>query len=224
VKPTDAASSCRTAESLRLGAVIAVVTIERESDAIPVVEALMGGGIGAIELTLRTPAALAALKRMRAAAPKLQLGAGTVLTPAQADLAQDAGADFALAPGFDAATVTHCARLGLPFIPGVATASEVQQAINLGCRVLKFFPAEALGGARGLRLLNAPFEHLGLRFVPLGGIDAGLAPGYLAQRCVAAVGGSWIASAERIRRAAWSEIREQAAAASALTRPAANVS
>lgn len=195
---------------------IAVVTVERESDAEPIIEALVAGGIGAIELTLRTPAALSSLKLMRAAAPNVRLGAGTVLTPAQADLARAAGADFALAPGLDEETVRHCARIGLPFIPGVATASEIQKAVNLGCRFLKLFPAEALGGARGLRMLNAPFEHLGLRYLPLGGIDATLAGGYLAQRCVATVGGSWIASAERIRRQAWDEIREQAAAAVAI--------
>jgi 2-dehydro-3-deoxyphosphogluconate aldolase/(4S)-4-hydroxy-2-oxoglutarate aldolase len=203
-----------------LGAVIAVVTVERASDAEPIIGALLAGGISAIELTLRTPAALPALKLMRGAAPHLRLGAGTVLTPAQADLAQAAGADFALAPGLDEETVRHCARIGLPFIPGVATASEIQKATNLGCRFLKFFPAEALGGARGLRMLNAPFEHLGLRFLPLGGIEATLAGGYLAQRCVATVGGSWIASAERIRRGAWDEIREQAAAAMAIGRSA----
>jgi 2-dehydro-3-deoxyphosphogluconate aldolase / (4S)-4-hydroxy-2-oxoglutarate aldolase len=196
--------------------IVAVVTIERASDAAPLGAALMKGGIRAVELTLRTPAALDALRTMRAAAPELLLGAGTVLSPGQADAAKEAGAGFALAPGFDLATVRRCAEIEFPFVPGVATASDIQAALGAGCRLLKFFPAEPLGGVKGLRTLAAPFAHLGVKYLPLGGIDLAKAPGYLGEPCVAAVGGSWIATAELIRSQAWGVIQQNARAAAAL--------
>lgn len=189
---------------------LAVVTLERVEDAAPLAAALREGGIQAAELALRTPVALDALQALRQAAPDLLLGAGTVLSPQQADEAQKAGADFALAPGLDAATVRHCAQRGFPFIPGVATPSEMQLAIGLGCRVLKFFPAEALGGAAGLRAAAQPFAHLGVRYLPMGGIDAGQAAAYAALPAVAAVGGSWIAPPEDIRHGAWNKIAGRA--------------
>jgi 2-dehydro-3-deoxyphosphogluconate aldolase/(4S)-4-hydroxy-2-oxoglutarate aldolase len=144
------------------------------------------------------------------------VGAGTVLMPEQVDAARDAGAGFALAPGFDLATVRHCAASAFPFVPGVATASDIQAALAAGCRVLKFFPAEPLGGARGLEILAAPFAHLGVKYLPLGGIDEGNAPAYLRLPAVAAVGGSWIAARELIRSCAWDEIRRRAGQAVAL--------
>jgi 2-dehydro-3-deoxyphosphogluconate aldolase/(4S)-4-hydroxy-2-oxoglutarate aldolase len=150
---------------------------------------------------------------MRTIAPDFLLGAGTVLTPAQAEAAQAAGADFALAPGLDAATVRHCAQLGFPIVPGVATATDIQAAWALGCGCQKFFPAEALGGAAGLRMLAAPFAHLPLSFLPLGGIDETRLPAYLAMTAVAAVGGSWIAPTDLIRRQEWAEIERRARAA-----------
>lgn len=204
----SAASSCYT--RLASARVVPVITLDRPEDATPLAEMLVAAGIRSIELALRTPAALAALRAMRHAASGLLLGAGTVLTTDQADEAKAAGADFALAPGFDAAMVRHCAAIGLPFIPGVATASEIQMAIGLGCSLLKWFPAEPLGGVRGLRTLAAPFQHLGIRFLPLGGITEETTPSYLAESHVAAVGGSWIATSELIRRRAWDEIRQNA--------------
>jgi len=196
---------------LRAARILAVVTIDDVAAVAPLTEALVGGGLRAVELALRTPIALEALRAMRTAAPDLLLGAGTVLSPAQADAVLAAGADFALAPGWDPATARHCADIGLPFVPGVATASEIQAAVAHGCRILKLFPAEPLGGVRGLRVLAAPFAHLGVRFVPLGGITAESSAAYLAEPLVAAVGGSWIATPEAIRRRAWDEIRQNAA-------------
>ena len=200
-------------ERLRAARVMAVVTLEQVTDVVPLVAALRAGGVRAVEVALRTPSALEALRLMRAVAPDFLLGAGTVLTPAQADAARAAGANFALAPGLDAATVRHCAQLGLPFVPGVATATDIQAAWALGCGCQKFFPAEALGGGAGLRLLAAPFAHLPVNFLPLGGIDETRLPAYLALPAVAAVGGSWIAPTELIRQQAWSEIERRAAAA-----------
>lgn len=198
---------------LRAARVVAVVTLDDVAAVAPLAEALIDGGIRAVELALRTPVSVEALHALRAAAPQLLLGAGTVLTCAQADAVKAARADFALAPGWDATTAEHCARIGLPFVPGVATASEIQAAVAHGCRCLKFFPAEPLGGVRGLRVLAAPFAHLGVRFVPLGGITAESSESYLAEPLVAAVGGSWIAPADAIRRHAWNEIRQNAARA-----------
>jgi len=196
--------------------IVPVLTLDRAAAAAPLAAALAGAGLGAVELALRTPDALDALRAFRAAAPQLLLGAGTVLTPAQADAAKAAGADFALAPGLDAATVRHCAAIGLPFIPGVATASDIQAALGLGCTFLKWFPAEPLGGVKGLRTLAAPFRHLGVRYLPLGGISAETTGAYLAEPDVAAVGGSWIATPELIRRGAWDEIARHARTAAEL--------
>ncbi|MEY4686477.1 MAG: hypothetical protein RIR76_500 [Verrucomicrobiota bacterium] len=203
-------------ERLASARIVAVVTLDAAADAAPLAEALTAGGLRAVELALRTPAALAALRAMRVAAPGLLLGAGTVLSPEQAGAAQAAGADFALAPGFDVLTARHCGAIGLPFVPGVATASDIQAALREGFRLLKWFPAEPLGGTRGLRALAAPFAHLGVRYLPLGGIDEAKAPAYLAEPAVAAVGGSWIAPADLIRRREWETIRSRAAAAVAL--------
>ena len=211
------------AARLAAARIVAVVTVEQPEVAAALAAALGAGGIGAVELTLRTPAALDALRAMRLAAPGLLLGAGTVLTAAQAEAVKAAGADFALAPGFDLATVRRSGEIGLPCVPGVATASDIQAALGAGCRLLKFFPAEPLGGVRGLRILAAPFAHLEVRYLPLGGIDLAKTPAYLAEPGVAAVGGSWIAPPELIRRRAWDVIRQQAAAAAALA-PAVQIS
>ncbi len=213
--PTAAAPSPRL-DRLTAARVIAVVVVERPEDAAPLAHALVAGGLRAVELALRTPAAPDALRAMREAAPGLLLGAGTVLTSEHADAAKAAGADFALAPGLDVATLRHCGRIGLPLVPGVATASDIQAALREGCRLLKFFPAEPLGGARGLQTLAAPFAHLGTRYVPMGGIDAARAPAYLADPAVAAIGGSWMVPAALIRRHAWDELRATAAQAVAL--------
>ena len=137
------------AARLAAARIVAVVTVEQPEVAAALAAALGAGGIGAVELTLRTPAALDALRAMRLAAPGLLLGAGTVLTAAQAEAVKAAGADFALAPGFDLATVRRSGEIGLPFVPGVATDSDIQAALGAGCRLLKFFPAEPLGGVRG---------------------------------------------------------------------------
>ncbi len=201
---------------LEAARIVAVVTLERESDAAPLAQALAEGGIRAVEVALRTPASLEALHAMRFARPDFLLGAGTALNGAQVEAAKVAGADFALAPGLDAETVKHAARIGLPFMPGVATASEIQAAAGLGCQLLKFFPAEPLGGARGLRTVAAPFQHLGMRFLPLGGITLAGMTDYLVEPTVIAVGGSWIAPSELIRRGAWSEIQANAARAAAM--------
>ena len=201
---------------LRTARLVAVITIERPDDVQPLCRALLTGGVSVIECALRTPRALEALTQIKQAFPEVLLGAGTVLTPDQAEKARQAGADFALAPGFDAETVRHCAQIALPFIPGVATASEIQAAIALGCRWLKWFPAGPMGGVSTLRTLAAPFRHLVVSYLPLGGISVDLLKDYLAEPDVGAVGGSWIAPTELVRLRSWGEIERRASMAAAL--------
>lgn len=183
--------------------VIAVLVLDDPRHAVPVGRALLDGGVDVIELTLRTPAALESLSLLRRELPELLLGAGTVRTPRQVDEVVEAGAAFALAPGLNRAVIERAAARRLPFIPGVMTPSELDTALELGCREVKFFPAEPAGGVRLLASLHSPFGHLGVRYIPLGGLNLSNAPTYLAEPSVLAVGGSWIATRELIRRETW---------------------
>jgi 2-dehydro-3-deoxyphosphogluconate aldolase/(4S)-4-hydroxy-2-oxoglutarate aldolase len=134
--------------------VIAVLIVDQAQDAIPLAQALLAGGIDAMELTLRTPAALDALRRIKAEVPKMLVGAGTVLTPEQVSEVAAAGADFAVSPGMNPRVVLAARELGLPFAPGIATPSDIEQAIECGCKLLKFFPAEPLGGLSYLKAIR----------------------------------------------------------------------
>lgn len=195
---------------------IAVAIVDDPDRAVPLARALLAGGVDAIELTFRTPRAVEALKRIVAEVPEALVGAGTVLTPAQVREAKDAGAAFAVAPGFNPDVVRAAADLGLPFAPGVMTPSEIEGAYALGCtRILKFFPASVAGGLAGLRTLAAPYKHLGLRFIPLGGLKRENTAEWLADPLVAACGGSWIAPAKLIAAGDWAAITDNARAASA---------
>tara|TARA_B100000686_G_C16441292_1_gene787112 strand:- start:85 stop:738 length:654 start_codon:yes stop_codon:yes gene_type:complete len=194
----------------RLG-VLAVLVIDDEKHAVPLAEALLQGGIDCIELTLRTDAALEAVKLMKTHFEELTIGCGTVLNARQVDQSLEAGADFAVSPGFNPKTLLHAREVGLPFAPGVATASEIEHAVELGCSLLKFFPSETSGGLAHLKVLSAPFRHLGVKFVPLGGINLGNLENYLEERdLIAAVGGSWIAPRDLIVAEDWSSIERLA--------------
>lgn len=195
---------------------IAVAVVEDPDRAVPLARALLAGGVDAIELTFRTPRAVEALRRIASEVPETLVGAGTVLTPAQVREAKDAGAAFAVAPGFNPDVVRAAADIGLPFAPGVMTPSEIEGAYALGCtRILKFFPASVAGGLPGLRTLAAPYKHLGIRFIPLGGLKLANTAEWLADPLVAACGGSWIAPAKLIDAGDWAAISENARAASA---------
>jgi 2-dehydro-3-deoxyphosphogluconate aldolase / (4S)-4-hydroxy-2-oxoglutarate aldolase len=172
-------------------------------------------------VTLRSPAAMAALEIM-AGFPGLLVGAGTVLDPGQVARAADAGARFAVSPGFDPLVVDACQARSLPVLPGAVTATEVQRVRRAGITVCKFFPAQAAGGLRTLSALAGPFPEL--RFVPTGGIGPATAARYLASPCVHAVGGSWMVARELVTAGQWDRIRELAsqAAAIAASRPAAS--
>jgi len=190
--------------------VIAVLVIDDPRHAVPVGRALLDGGIDCIELTLRTPAALESLRQIRHELPDLAAGVGTVRTVEQVAEVAEAGAAFGLAPGLNRAVVGAAIGRGLPFIPGVMTPTELDAAVELGCREVKFFPAEPVGGVRFLSALHAPFSHLGVRYIPLGGLNLSNLPAYLAEPSVLAVGGSWIATRELIRREDWPAITRAA--------------
>jgi 2-dehydro-3-deoxyphosphogluconate aldolase/(4S)-4-hydroxy-2-oxoglutarate aldolase len=186
--------------------VIAVLVIDEARDAVPLARALLAGGVTAMELTLRTAAALDALKAIRQEVPEMLAGIGTILTPAQVDDVVKAGAAFGVAPGFNRRVVEAAQANGLSFAPGICTPSDIEAALELGCRLLKFFPAETCGGVKHLESMAAPYLHLGLRYVPLGGLTARNMVDYLATPLVPAVGGSWLAKRDAIKAGDWAGI------------------
>ena len=193
----------------RLG-VIPVVVLDDPASADALADALIKGGLPTAELTLRTPAALESIKAL-ATHDDLLVGAGTVTSPYQAQAALDAGATYIVGPGFSTAVSRECATLGVPYIPGVVTPTEVLHALDAGWEVLKFFPAEAAGGIAMLTALSAPFGSA--RFVPTGGIAAQGLSAYLALASVHAVGGTWIAPRADLAARDFSAIAERAAQA-----------
>ena len=187
----------------RIG-LVPVIMIDSPRDAVPLAEALLDGGIGCAEVTFRTPAAAEAIAGISSTCRELLVGAGTVLTVEQAEQATQAGAQYVVAPGFDPAVVGWCQERNVPVIPGVATPTEISMALARGLDLLKFFPAEAMGGVQTLQALSAPFA--GVRFVPTGGITAANLPQYLALPNVAACGGSWMAKEGMISAGEFTEI------------------
>jgi 2-dehydro-3-deoxyphosphogluconate aldolase/(4S)-4-hydroxy-2-oxoglutarate aldolase len=186
--------------------VVPVVVIEKAEDAVPIAEALVAGGLDVIEITLRTPAALEALRRIVRALPQMFAGAGTILASEQVGQAVDAGAQFGVAPGLNVEVARRASEAGLPFVPGVMTPSEVELAMGLGLKLLKFFPAEPAGGVKMLKALAGPYAHTGVKFLPLGGINAANAGEYLALQVVGAIGGSWLAEKAVVAARDWREI------------------
>ncbi|HEY4300261.1 MAG TPA: bifunctional 4-hydroxy-2-oxoglutarate aldolase/2-dehydro-3-deoxy-phosphogluconate aldolase [Candidatus Didemnitutus sp.] len=198
--------------------VMAVIAIDDPENAVPLARALADGGVKGIEMTLRTPAAVEAIRRIRAGCPDVLIGAGTVLNRSQVEQVKAAGAIFGVSPGCNPSTLRAARELGLPFAPGVASPSDVEVAVEHGCRLLKFFPAATCGGLPHLNAMAAPFAHLGIRYIPLGGISAAELGAYLASPHVACVGGSWLAKPEVIRARDWKKITELATAAMAIVK------
>jgi 2-dehydro-3-deoxyphosphogluconate aldolase/(4S)-4-hydroxy-2-oxoglutarate aldolase len=196
-------------ERLARRPVIPVIVIEDENDAEPLAEALLAGGLDLIEVTLRTAAAAAALGRIIRRFPEMLVGAGTVVTREQAQRCLDLGVSFGVAPGFNPETVHTFEQRGVPFMPGVLTPSEIEAAYAHGCTLLKFFPAEAAGGPTMLRALAGPYESLGLRFCPTGGVSLDNMNDYLSLPQVFAVGGSWLAGKRQIAEKQWPVITRQ---------------
>ncbi len=186
--------------------IVPVVVLDDVDHAEPLAEALLAGGLDVMEVTFRTQAAPEAIRRIARRFPEILLGAGTLLEPGQVGQARDAGAVFGLAPGLNEPVVAAAARLGMVFTPGVMTPSEIDRALGLGCKLLKFFPAENAGGARMLAAQAAPFAHTGVRFVPTGGITAGNLADYLHLPVVAAVGGSWMVDRKLVAAGDFAEV------------------
>lgn len=193
--------------------VVAVLVIDEVADAVPVARALCDGGIDVMELTLRTPAAIDALAAIRKDVPEMLPGIGTILRIDQVRAVHEAGAAYGVSPGINRRVVEAAQLLGLPFAPGVATPSELEAALELGCHIVKLFPAEPLGGLEYVRSIAAPYAHLGIRFLPLGGLNPENMGSYLIDPLTLAVGGSWLAPRTLIRSGDWLAIRDLAAAA-----------
>ena len=191
--------------------IIAVLEIESESSAVPLAKALLEGGITVIELALRTPAAVPSISLIAKEVPQMYLGVGTIIEPGQAAMVKkENGVRFGVSPGINPEIVKEAIAADLPFAPGIATPSELEQAISLGCRVVKFFPAEGLGGLGYLKNINAPYNHLGVKYIPLGGVTVDNLLSYAQFNPVLAIGGSWIAPKDLINAQNWSEITRRA--------------
>jgi len=191
-----------------------VVVVDDLAQAVPVARALVAGGLPVIELTLRTPAALDAIRAIADEVPEILVGAGTVLTPGQAKEACDAGAQFLVSPGATASLLAGMADTGLPSLPGTATVSEVLAVLEAGWTEMKFFPAEASGGTAFLSSVASPVPAA--RFCPTGGITAATAASYLALPNVGCVGGSWLTPKDALASGDWARVERLAAAAATL--------
>ena len=186
--------------------VVPIAVIEKAEDAVPLAKALQAGGLDIIEVAQRTTAAEQCIRNIKQAFPGMLVGAGTLLTVDQVKRAHAAGAQFGVAPGLNETVVKAALDLGMPFVPGVATPSEVERALALGCKLQKLFPADVLGGVKLLKAFTGPFGHTGVKFIPLGGVNAQTAGDYLALPIVAAIGGSWLADKKLVAEKNWSEI------------------
>lgn len=198
------------------GPVIPVIVLDRLQDAVPLARALVAGGVKVLEVTLRTPVALQCIEAMMHAVPQAIVGAGTVRSVADAEAAKVAGCRFAVSPGYTPSVGRACMDLGLPLLPGVATASEVMTANADGYHFLKLFPATAVGGVNLLKALASPFHDVA--FCPTGGITFETAPQFLALPNVRVCGGSWLTPTDAIRAGDWARITELAQATHTLRR------
>ncbi|MEO1265546.1 MAG: bifunctional 4-hydroxy-2-oxoglutarate aldolase/2-dehydro-3-deoxy-phosphogluconate aldolase [Pseudomonadota bacterium] len=184
--------------------IVPVLTIAEPEQAVPLARALIDGGMKTLEITLRTPASMRALHAIAKALPDVLVGAGTVLTPAQAEAATEAGARYLVSPGMTPALIGAAEAWRVPFLPGAATASEAMALQDMGYRVLKFFPAEAAGGVATLKSLAAPLGDV--YWCPTGGITAANVSDYLALANVVSVGGSWVAPKKAVEEGEWDAI------------------
>jgi 2-dehydro-3-deoxyphosphogluconate aldolase/(4S)-4-hydroxy-2-oxoglutarate aldolase len=202
------------ASVLDLAPVVPVVVVTDAADAVPLARALVAGGLPAIEVTLRTPAALDAIRAIAHEVPDAVVGAGTVLTPAQVADSVAAGARFLVSPGWTDVLLDAMRASGVPFLPGVSTTSEVVTLLELGVREMKFFPAQAAGGTAYLKSLAGPLPQA--RFCPTGGIGPNSAPEYLALPNVGCVGGSWMLPGDAVAAGDWGRVEALAREAAAL--------
>ena len=205
-------------ETLGKAGIIPVIVIEREEQAVPLARALVKGGLPVLEVTFRTQAAAGAIAAIRREVPEAVVGAGTLLTVGQLKAAKAAGAAFGVAPGFDPVVMAAAKAEGLPFCPGIATASELSQALTAGCGMVKFFPAEAAGGVKMIKNLLGAFRFTGVRFMPTGGVNLANVADYLAVPEIACCGGTWVVPKEALASGDYAAIGQLAADAAALVR------
>jgi 2-dehydro-3-deoxyphosphogluconate aldolase/(4S)-4-hydroxy-2-oxoglutarate aldolase len=196
--------------------IIPVVSVPKLEDALPLAEALLEGGLPCAEITFRTAAAPEAIARIRSRFPEIFLGAGTVLTIEQAETAIGAGVEFIVSPGANPTVVDHCLSKGVTIFPGVCTPTEIEMVLSKGVDVVKFFPAEPMGGVEFLRAICAPYRNV--RFIPTGGIDTKNIGQYLALPQVVACGGSWMVKPELFETGDFAKVKQLAREAVALTR------
>lgn len=190
--------------------IIAVLIVDELENAVPLAKALLKGGVDAIELTLRTPVAWDAAKAIMEEVPEMTVGLGTVLTVEQVKKAVEIGVDFAVAPGCNPRILKAAQEHGLSFAPGIMTPTDIEMALEYGCRILKYFPAETSGGMKNLNSLSAPYQYLGLSFIPLGGVNISNAKSYLESDKICAIGGSWVAKQHLIQNKDWETITKNA--------------
>ncbi len=195
---------------------VPVARVDNEQDGLKLAEAIHQGGLDILEITLRTEAAFDALKAVRKAFPKMLLGAGTIIRPDQVDKAVDLGLDFGVAPGLNPRVVSRAIEQNLPFVPGIVSATDIEIALELGCKLLKFFPAEPAGGVALLKAIAAPYAHTGVKFIPLGGLNPLNMKKYLFLSSVAAIGGSWLADVQQMASGNWGAISASTSEALAL--------
>jgi len=201
--------------------VVPVIAIELPDAAVPMADALIQGGLPVAEITFRTDAAAEVIRTLKKERPELLLGAGTILSVENLEKAVECGALFGVSPGLNPAVAKKAQELDFPFFPGVMTPSEIEEGLLYGTRVLKFFPSEASGGAKMLKAVSAPYAHLGVKFIPTGGINMGNLEEYIAMDQVLVVGGTWIAKnakKDAISAKKWDDIKKNAADAVAVVK------
>jgi len=192
-------------EQISLAGLVSIIKVEKAEDAVPLCNALVAGGLPTAEITFRTSAAAEAIALVKQNVKECMLGAGTVLTVEQAKEAVDAGAAYILTPGFNPKVVEYCVTNNIPILPGCGCGGDVEAAIEFGLKAVKIFPAEALGGLKFIKALSGPYNKM--KFVPTGGVNEDNMNAYLAQSCVLAVGGSWIAPADLIKAGEFDKIK-----------------
>ena len=205
-------------ETLKKAGIIPVIVIEDEAKAVPLAKALVKGGLPVLEVTFRTKAAAGAIAAIKREVPEAVVGAGTLLTPQMVKDAKAAGAVFGVAPGFDPAVMAAAKAEGLPMCPGIATASELSQALTAGCEMVKFFPAEAAGGVKMIKNLLGAFRFTGVKFMPTGGVNLSNVVDYLAVPEIVCCGGTWIVPKDALAAGDYATIERLAAEAAAIVR------
>ncbi len=188
--------------------IIPVILLKESKDAVPLAEALMKGGLACAEVTFRSDAAEESIRQMAEKFPEMLVGAGTVLTTEQVDKAVSAGAKFIVSPGLNPKIVKYCMERNIIMVPGIVTPSEVEQALELGLDVVKFFPAEPSGGLEMIKAISAPYKKI--KFIPTGGINEENVSSYLCTECILACGGTWMVKSELIENGAFHEVMKLA--------------